>query len=394
MYLKSDKIYFEDGVRDGYLLIEEGKIKDFLGPENAVEDYVDYAGLRIIPGTIDTHTHGTRGYGLFASETSDPEGEVKGYLKGCAATGTTGVFPTCTPDMCKVVAKVAGEELQGARVLGIHSEGPYLNRVGEKGVKTEAPKVDMDVIKQIYEDSAGYLKLMAIAPELEGSQEVVDYLTARGVKMAYAHSNCNYEEAMAAFKNGLSVSTHTANVMSGIHHREMGGLGACLLNEEVQSEVICDGLHVAPVMLELMFKVKDHDHWMMISDSTPAAGAPLGTYKFWDFTVSINQQGFCLSDTGRLMGSTKSVLYGVSVLVNQLGMPLETVLKMSSLNAARFYGFGETKGSILVGKDADLVVIDESFEPLATYVEGVQAYDAETEKGFFKESYLKEYKLS
>ncbi len=114
----------------------------------------------------------------------------------------------------------------------------------------------MEEVKRIYEDCDGYLKLMAIAPEIEGRQQVIDYLREKGVILSYAHSNCNYEEAMEAFERGLSVSTHTANVMSGIHHRNMGGLGACLLNEKVFCEVICDGLHIAPPMLEIMFRVK------------------------------------------------------------------------------------------------------------------------------------------
>jgi N-acetylglucosamine-6-phosphate deacetylase len=158
----------------------------------------------------------------------------------------------------------------------------------------------------------------------------------RGVVLSFAHSNCNYEEAMQAFANGLSVSTHTGNVMSGIHHRNMGGLGACLLNEKVYCEIICDGLHISPVMLELMFRVKERNHWFMISDSSEAAGAPEGTYQFGQLKVIVDSHGFCKTDTGRLMGSTKSVLFGISVLADRLHIPLEEILRMSSLNAARF----------------------------------------------------------
>lgn len=384
MYIKCDRIYFEEGVRDGYLLIEDGKIVDFIaGTEEAPASFVDYCGYRIIPGLIDTHIHGTQGYGLFGRDDVDQENEVRGFLKGCASLGLTGVFPTASPKMCKTVAAMAKERPAGARVLGIHSEGPYLNRVGENGVATETPTVDMAVIQQIYEDSDGYLKLMAIAPEVEGSQEAIDFLVERGVVMSYAHSNCNYEEAMEAFSNGLTVSTHTANVMSGIHHRHMGGLGACLLNEDVHCEIICDGMHIAPVMIDMMLRLKKDDHWFMISDSSQAAGAPTGTYAFGPFTINIDEEGFAKTDTGRIMGSTKSVLYGISVLVNQLGMSLERVLPMSSLNAANFYGFGEHKGSIAVGKDADFVIIDENYQAVATYVEGQKVYDMQVDKDLF-----------
>jgi len=394
LYIKSDKIYFENGLRDGYLLVEDGLVVDFLGCDVNVDSFIDYTGYRIIPGIIDTHIHGTSGYGLINTESPDPESEVRGFLKGCAGNGITGVFPTASPDMCKVVAKVAKEKPDGSRILGIHSEGPYLNRVGEKGIQTEPPTVDMKLVHQIYEDCGGFLKLMAIAPEIKDSQKVIDFLRERNVILSYAHSNCNYEEAMEAFGRGISVSTHTANVMSGIHHRNMGGLGACLLNEKVYCEVICDGMHIDPTMLEIMFRVKDYDHWFMVSDASQACGAPVGTYKFsGDFTIAIDESGFCKSDTGRLMGSSKSVLYGISVLVNQMNVPLKQILRMSSLNAAQFYGFAEQKGSIAVGKDADLVVINEDYEAVATYVEGSNVFDSKKDKELFNENYLTRYRV-
>ncbi len=394
MYIKSDQIYFEQGVRDGYLEIENGQFVAFHSANAEIEPSFDYSGYRIIPGIIDTHNHGTRGYGVIGSDVSDPEGEIRGYLKGCAANGVTGVFPTASPQMCKYIAKVAREQPDGAQILGIHSEGPFLNRVGEGGVYVEPPQVDMELVEKIYADLDSLLKLMAIAPEIPDSQKVVDYLRDKGVVMAYAHSNCNFQEAMRAFDNGISVSTHTGNVMSGIHHRNMGGLGACLLNENVQCEVICDGLHIVPTMLELMFRVKSLDHWMMISDSSEAAGAPEGDYKFGPFTVHVDEQGFCKTETGRLMGSTKSVLYGISVLVDQLNLPLEQVIRMSSLNAAQYYGFGERKGSIKIGKDADFVVIDPAYNAIATFVEGKKVFDQRAESGFFKETYLHDHLVS
>jgi len=395
LYIKCDRIYCEGETLDGYLAVEDGKITDLLPSSSMVDAFMDYSGYRIIPGIIDTHIHGMSGFGLLGSDGMCPEAAIRGFLKGCAGKGMTGVFPTVSPDMCRAAAKVAKEQPDGARILGIHSEGPYLNRVGEKGIQTAAPTVDMKLVQQIYEDCDGFLKLMAIAPEIEGSQQVIDYLRAKNVVLSFAHSNCDYEEAMQAFQHGLRVSTHTANVMSGIHHRNMGGLGACLLNEEVYCEVICDGMHVAPSMLEIMFRVKDPDHWFMISDASEACGAPIGTYKVWgDFTVIIDEDGFCKSDTGRLMGSTKTVLYGISVLAEQLHIPLEKIIKLSSLNAAQFYGFGERKGSLAVGKDADLVVIDEEYQAVATFVEGRKVFDAALDTDLFNHDYVSKYQVN
>jgi N-acetylglucosamine-6-phosphate deacetylase len=391
VFIKSDQIYLERDVLDGYLEIGHGKFVAFHPVDANVATFLDYSGYRIIPGIIDTHNHGTRGFGLISSSCKEPEENIRGYLKGCAADGITGVFPTPTSDMCKYIAKIAQEQPDGAKILGIHSEGPYLNRVGEGGIYNQPPKVNMDVIKQIYDDCQGWLKLMAIAPEIDGSQQAIDYLRDKGVVLAFAHSNDNYDEAMKAFENGISVSTHTGNVMSGIHHRNMGGLGACLLNDDIQSEIICDGKHISPVMIELMFRVKSLEHWMMISDSSEAAGAPFGTYRFGEFTVTVDREGFCKTDTGRLLGSTKSVLYGLSVLVNQVGLSLEKAIRLSSLNAARFYGIGNQKGSIKIGKDADFVVIDPNYQALATFVEGRKVYDSVTEKDYFNQNYLRDF---
>lgn len=394
MILKSNYIYFEDGVKEGYLEITDKKITNYYPTGTEISDYVDYTNYRLIPGIFDTHNHGTSGYTLLGGSGDELEKEIKGYLKGCAASGISNVFPTADFSMFNTIAKLSRQNNDGAKVLGIHSEGPYLNRVGEKGVDVPHPKIDMEHVKEMVKEAEGLLKLFAIAPEIEGSQEVVNYLTSQGVKVAFAHSNCNYEEAMEAFKGGITVATHTANVMSGIHHRNMGGLGACLLNPEVQCEVICDGLHINPVMLELMFKVKEENKWMMISDNTPFAGAPEGTYKMGSFKVNINSEGFCLTDTGRLMGSTKPVLYGMSVLVNELHMPLETVIKMASLNPCTYYGFGDTKGSIKLGKDADIAVITKNFDAVATYSEGRKVFDRNIDTNVINQNFFEKFKVN
>ncbi len=395
MIIKGNKIYFEDGVLSGYLKVEDGIIKQFLPIETEIKADVDYHDNLIIPGIFDTHNHGTMGYSLMHNDETDVKAQVRGYLKGVAAQGVTNVLPTADYRIIKEVAEVAQEELMGARVIGIHSEGPYLNRVGEKGIYKGFPDIDMNVVRKMYEDSQGMLKLVAIAPEIPRSQEVVDYLASKGVRTAFAHSDCNFKEANEAFAKGITVSTHTANVMSGIHHRNMGGLGACLLNDNVECEVICDCLHVSEEMLEIMFRVKNYDKFMMISDSTPTSGAPEGKYSFGSFgAVNVTPEGFCLTETGRLAGSTKPVIYGIKCLYERLNIPLETIIKMASLNPSKVYGVSDRKGSIKVDKDADLVVIDPAFNVLATYVEGTKVFDVRDNENLFNPEYLKKYKIA
>lgn len=387
MIIKCKRIVTEDGIVDGYLEIEGKKIKRITQREIGPVD-VDASQYRIIPGIFDTHNHGTMGYAMM-SAVSDDEANVRGYLKGLASQGVTAILPTAEFELFPVIAKVSKEENDGAKIIGIHSEGPYLNRVGEKAIDTGHPDISLDHLQAMIDAAEGTLKLVGLAPELENADKAIEFLTERGIRVAFTHSNCGYDEAIAAFRKGITVTTHTANVMSGIHHRRMGGLGACLLDPYVNNEIICDLLHVSKEMLQIMFKCKSYDKFMMISDNVPMAGAPIGRYMIdKDLAVNIDEKGYCLTDTGRLCGSTKPVLFGIRNLVEELELPLETVSKMASLNPCRVYGVGDTKGSLRVGKDADFVIISDNYQALQTYSEGRKVYDHEIDTHIFNQAFL------
>ena len=388
MIIRCKQIYTEEGITDGFLVIEEGKFKAIETADKQLTVDIDVSDKRIIPGIIDTHNHGTMGYTV-VPELGDINQLIKGFLKGCAAQGVTAVFPTFFPSTIKAVAEFAVIQHDGAKIVGIHSEGPYLSRVGENDIDQPYPKIDMDFVKKMVEDGNGLLKLVAIAPEIEGATEVIHYLVSQGVKVAFAHSDLDYQGTMQSFKEGVSIVTHVSNVMSGIHHRRMGGLGACLLDEDVFCEIICDGLHVNDEMMRLMFKVKPYNKFMMISDNTPIAGAPVGRYDLMVYqTVNVNEEGFCLNDTGALCGSSKPVIYGISHLVNAMDIPLETCVEMASLNPAIVYGLADKKGSIKVNKDADFVIIDDNYNVLQTYSEGRKVYDNQVDANVFNQVFL------
>ncbi|UUX35172.1 N-acetylglucosamine-6-phosphate deacetylase [Fundicoccus culcitae] len=387
MYIKSDKIYTESGVVKGYLNIEDGKIKNILSSDEKVDDFHDFSTYRIIPGIFDTHIHGVMGYNLM-NKTPDVISEIKGFLKGISAHGVTSVLPTANPEIFKDLVAVSRMSIDGAKIIGIHSEGPYLNRVGEKGIDEGHPDISLDYIQEMISNCEGMLKLVGMAPELPNSKQATEYLLNHGVRVAFTHSNANFEEAMNAFKNGVSISTHTANVMTGIHHRDVGGLGASLLAPNVECEIICDGLHVSFEMLEIMFRIKSYDRFIMISDSTHLAGAPIGQYESMGLTINITDDGFAKTDTGRLVGSTKSIMYGIKNLVEKMNIPLEIVLNMACLNPARTYGVDRKKGSLVVGKDADFVIIDDEYSVVYTFSEGEVIYDASTDKDLFNTKML------
>lgn len=388
MYVHSTRIYTPFGCKDAVMRVEDGKIAEFLTPSEELKIDLELGNQRVIPGIIDTHNHGTMGYGL-GGPCKDMEREVRGYLKGIASHGVTTCLPTASVDYFSTIAQVMKTEIDGARPLGIHSEGPYLNRVGEKGINTGHPDIDMEYVKKMVDDAEGTLKLVAIAPEIPGAKEAIEYFTSHGVRCAYAHSDMNYREALEAFDWGITVTTHTANVMSGIHHRNMGGLGACLLNDDVYNELICDGLHISNEMLELMLRVKKDpfNKVMMVSDSGTVAGAPVGRYCMFGYDVHIDERGFCLTDTGRLMGSTLPVIKGIKNLVQNMNMDLSDVLRMSSANPAKVYG-ADAKGTLEAGKDADFVVLDDDFNVLLTYREGKCIYDHEKDTDLYNWEFL------
>ncbi len=386
MIIKCQRIYSENGVVDGYMEVENGKIKQ-ISREPIGDVDLDVSELRIIPGIFDTHNHGTMGYAMMGED--DSEENVRGYLKGLASQGVTSILPTADFKLFKVLAKVAKEENDGAKIIGIHSEGPYLNRVGEKAIDTGHPEISLDHLQAMIDEADGMLKLVGLAPELENADKAIAFLIEHGVRVAFTHSNCNYEEALEAFNRGITVTPHTANVMSGIHHRRMGGLGACLLDPHVNNEIICDLLHVSKEMLQIMFKCKPYDKFMMISDNVPMSGAPIGRYMMdGGLAVNIDEKGYCLTDTGRLCGSTKPVLFGIRNLVEELEIPMETVVKMASLNPSRVYGVGDKKGSLAGGKDADFVIISDDYQALYTYSEGRKVYDYKQDTDIFNPQFI------
>ena len=204
MYIQSTRIVTPQGCVSGILHLEHGKIVELLDVHSPVTVDLDVQDNRILPGIIDTHNHGTLGYGAMGFE-GDIEKELRGYLKGLASQGVTGVLPTTDFAGFETVAKLAEEDVDGAKVLGIHSEGPYLNRVGEKGVDTGHPDIDLDELKQNVAKAHGKLKLFAIAPELPKAREAIEYLTREGVRVAFAHSNMMVEEA-SPFRRTLRTS--------------------------------------------------------------------------------------------------------------------------------------------------------------------------------------------
>ena len=389
MIIKSDRIYTDKGIVDGYLEIKGSKIINILESYDG-EVTKDFTGYRILPGLIDTHNHGAFGY-MF--DTSNKE-ELKRLLKSYASQGLTGIFATTDKaDQYPILAELSREEINGTKILGIHSEGPWGSRSGENSKGASYPEVDMDYAKELYEKANGLLKVFDIAPEVKGSDDLIKYFTEKGVVVSAFHTNANFEEMNEAFDKGISNVIHLYNVMTGIHHRKPGAVSASILREDVTCELICDGLHVSLPVIELTLRMKDNSKIIMISDNVLYASLPQGKYKgFTDdenndrSIIEVTKEGFVLSKTGRLSGSSFPVIYGIKNLVEKLHHPLEEVVKLASLNPARKYGL-TNKGEIKEANDADFIIVDSDLEVINTYVEGMCVFDKNADKIYINEDF-------
>lgn len=395
MKLYSRRVQTASGCKEAVLDIKEDKIASVKETSGCPVNAIDYGSMRIIPGIFDTHNHGTQGYDLMSGGSEiERKAIIRGYLKGLASQGTVNVFPTvCDPIEIRAVAEVAREgDVDGATILGIHSEGPWLSRTGEKGTREPWPEVSLDTAHAMVEAGDGLLRLVALAPEIPGIDVIIDYFLSEGIVVAAAHSDNTYDAAQRAYARGISVATHTGNVMTDMHHRDIGGLGAALTNDDVTCEVICDGMHICNEMLDIYFRIKDPSKFMMISDCTAFSGAPVGTYSSsMAPEIRVTEKGFVLTDAGRLMGSSQPVLYGIGNLVENVGLSLDTCLEMACLNPAKKYGFADRKGTIEPGKDADLVVISDDWQAQVTYACGRKVYDRALEGSVFNEKFVQTY---
>jgi N-acetylglucosamine-6-phosphate deacetylase len=389
--VRSKRIYAEDGLKDGWLIYQNGMITDIADKLDDCCRVLDHSDKLIIPGLFDTHNHGVFGYLLRCENEDEMEPTIRGFLKGTASFGISNIFPTCTYNMISSVRRMMDRENDGSKIVGIHVEGPWLNRVGELGVPVPWPEVNVKTAEKMVSDGGSKLMLVAASPEIEGIVTVLEYFISCGVKLAFAHSDLKYKEASHAIKKYYSVATHLGNAMTGIHHRDLGALGACLLDDNMDYEVICDGVHICFEMLKIYFKVRDYSRFMVISDNSGMAGLPSGGYAGWQpsQTYIVEPDGRIHTETGRISGSSKSILQGVRNLVEILDIPIEIALQMASLQPCKKYGLDSTKGSLKAGKYADFVVIDDDFTVLETYSEGRKVYDSSVDIDLVNHEFVK-----
>lgn len=363
------------------VVIEGSKIVEVLREEKEHRPVLspgqlDGRGNLLIPGMIDVHIHGARGFDMMDGTIRSIE-EVS---MACAETGCTSFLATSVSstieqliEMVKNVAFVSGREA-GARIAGIHMEGPYLNpkRKGmQNGRYLRHP--DLKELQTILSHTGDRLKMATLAPELPGAMEMISYLTKIGVVVAVAHSDATYEEAKLAFGSGASHITHCFNGMRPIHHRDPGLIVAAFEDEKVSLQAIVDGVHLHPAIVRLMHRIKGPEGVVLITDALQAMGLGDGRYLFGGHDTEV-LNGIARLRDGTLASSTVTMNRALRNTV-ELGIPLPEAIAMATRTPARILGLSN-KGRIEKGADADLVLLDEHYNVVWTMVEGQWVYQA------------------
>ncbi len=375
MIIQSQRVWIASQFVPMQLHIENEKIIRMY-PYGTKEVDTDYGDHRIVPGFIDTHIHG--GYGYDTNE-GDVEG-MRALQKRLVEEGVTSFLPTTVTQSKEVltaavasVAEVAQAPQTGARIIGIHFEGPYLN-VQFKGAQPEEHiiKPTVEEFKHYQAAAKGLIKVITLAPEQDDDFALTHYLAETGVVASIGHSAATYQQAIDAIANGAKSFTHVYNGMSRFGHRELNLVGSALRFEDVYGEIIVDGNHSSFDAVNVFMRAKGKERVVLITDALVCKGAEIGSkWTLGGHPIYLGADGAAYLEGGSsLAGSTLKSNDGVRNILEKVGLSWDWAIAASSTNPARLLGLDDRKGYLRVGYDADFVVLNDQIDVVATYVMG------------------------
>jgi N-acetylglucosamine-6-phosphate deacetylase len=325
---------------------------------------VDFAGDIIIPGLIDLHVHGCGG-----ADTMDASATALGNMATALLQHGTTAFlaTTMTASTSRLQAvlslgKIFHPTDWQAEFLGFHMEGPCISPDfhGAQNI-SELSEVPIPVNE--------WVKILTLAPELSAARAYMEMAKNAGIILSAGHSGASYEQMQIAIKEGVYYMTHAFNAMPGIHHRAPGMLSAALLNRRVTIELIADGIHVHPAVLEMALRLKGAERVVLVSDGTRAVGMPDGEYELGGQQVRLHQGKMTLPD-GTIAGSAKPLLAGVRFITEVVGRPLHEAVRMATLNPARLLGIDACSGSLKPGAFATFLRLSPELELKEVWIRG------------------------
>ena len=373
MLIQSKRVFINDEFVAKQLEIKDGKIINIY-PYNQEKVDKDYGNERIVPGFIDVHCHGYGGY-----DTNDAtEDGLKNWLKNITSQGVTGLCPTTITQSKQVltnavknVAKVYAQNPEGAEILGIHLEGPYISKE-YKGAQPEEyiVKPNVEEFKE-YQDAANNLiQIITVAPEEDENHKLIKYCVENNINVSLGHAAASYEEAISAIEDGARCFTHTYNGMSRFSHRDNNMVGAAL-GSDIFAECICDSHHSTLNSIRIFFRCKGKNG-IMVSDGLMTRGLPVGTkMMFGGQEIEMRDDDTCrLTSTGNFAGSILRINNGLKILVEDAKVPFVIALSSCTSAPARYLKIDNHKGYLKQGYDADIVVLNDNYDVLATYCRG------------------------
>lgn len=376
MILQSKRVWIGGQFMEAQLEVEDGKIVRILpwGEKTADEDYGE---KRLVPGFIDVHTHGAYGF-----DTNDGEpGGLRDWMRRIPEEGVTAILPTTVTQMPDVlskavanVARVVEEGYEGAEILGIHFEGPYLDMEYKGAQPPEAiAKPTVEQFRMYQEAAHGLIKYITMAPEHDPEFALTRYCSSHGVVVSMGHSSATYDQALMGIANGAMSMTHVYNGMTPYHHRKPGLVGTAFRVRDIYGEIICDGCHSHLAALNNYFAAKGRDYAIMISDSLRAKHCPPGgDYELGGHPIEIGEDGLArLKGTDTIAGSTLYMNRGLKILVEDAMVPFDAALNSCTLNPARALRVDDRKGRLAAGCDADIVVLEDDYDVVQTWCKGI-----------------------
>ena len=372
---KNTWIVTEKGLEKTSLTYDEKFVtigKNEEGLQELPEEYV------VVPGFIDEHVHGAAG-----SDAMDGTMEDLGKIANALASeGTTAFLATTMTQSPENITKAlkavkAYRELSpesGAEILGVHLEGPFISKdfVGAQPIEYLA-KPSVEVFKKYQDASGDCVRIVTLAPEVEGSTELIKYLVSQNIVASIGHTNATYVDVKKAVEVGATNLTHTYNAMKPLHHREVGTVGSGFLFDELNCECICDGIHVSGPAIQLLHKNKPADKMTLITDAMRAKHMPDGVSELGGQVVIV-KNGEARLENGTLAGSVLKMNNAVKNVMKFLNLPLEEVVKLASKNPAKNLGVFDQMGSIKEGKRADFVILDKDLNVVQTVRNGKVIY--------------------